>query len=275
LQGYMLNGLADYKMELVPFAYEDINWDDPKSFVTPFPRRTGNTFADVCLNAWLDNLKLLPPNINRLVWTTLQGDLMTRVRRHCGSVSLLDALQNPLPNLNFLDRLRVGRELRNHVLEEDALWHKAAQVLRNDRFNDINPLKQNAANGEKWSVKLVELKDKYGSVQLKDMTQRAMYWLSVDQILPRPSPFRDRLSINHEVDWKWVDTQKLFMESSMMAFQWRSSHGKLFGRSDLYKFNYVADQICDLCGAEKQNIEHIYLQCPRIQSLFKNFERLF
>jgi hypothetical protein len=116
-------------------------------------------------------------------------------------------------------------------------------------------------------------KDKYGSVQLKDMTQRAMYWVSVDQILPRPSPFRDRLSINHDVDWKWVDTQKLFMESSMMAFQWRSSHGKLFGRSNLYKFNYVADQICDLCGAEKQNIEHIYLQCPRIQSLFKNFER--
>jgi hypothetical protein len=95
-----------------------------------------------------------------------------------------------------------------------------------------------------------------------------MYWLSVDQILPRPSPFRVRYSI----DWTWVDSQKLFTESYMQAFLWRSTHGKLYGRSDLYRFGYTQDETCDNCNHPRQTTEHLFLQCPPVLSLITQFE---
>jgi hypothetical protein len=42
-------------------------------------------------------------------------------------------------------------------------------------------------------------------------------------------PFR----VGYDIDWTWVDSQKLFTESYMQAFLWRSTHGKLYGRSNL------------------------------------------
>jgi hypothetical protein len=95
-----------------------------------------------------------------------------------------------------------------------------------------------------------------------------MYWLSVDQILPQPSPFR----VRYDIDWTWVDSQKLFTESYMQAFQWRSTHGKLYGRSNLYRFWYTQDQTCDNCNHPRQTTKHLFLQCPPVLSLITQFE---
>jgi hypothetical protein len=255
------------------FRFNDINWEDPRSFVTQFPKRTGDSFAEACLNAWLDNLKLLQPSMDSLLWPILKGDLQTRVRRQCPRTSLLEALQATPPELNFLDRFRVSSEIRAYLNEEDNLRGKAAQDLRRDRFKDVNPLARTAVTETRWTDKISELQAKYEGKTLKDMDQRAMYWLSVDQILPRPSPFRERVEARHLVDWKWTDGLKLFTESHMQAFYWRSTHGKLYGRSNLFRFNYVDDPRCNMCSAEKQNAEHIFRACPRIQILFKNFEK--
>jgi hypothetical protein len=92
---------------------------------------------------------------------------------------------------------------------------------------------------------------------LKDFTsQREYYWLSVDQILPKPGPFRQRLDL--DLDWKRVDNLKLFASSSMQAFMWRSTHGKLYGQSELFRFNYVMEPDCHFCGHQKQNIVHVF-----------------
>jgi hypothetical protein len=107
---------------------------------------------------------------------------------------------------------------------------------------------------------------------LKDFTsQREYYWLSVDQILPKPGPFRQRLDL--DLDWKRVDNLKLFASSSMQAFMWRSTHGKLYGQSELFRFNYVMEPDCHFCGHQKQNIVHVFTKCPRIQGPFANFRR--
>jgi hypothetical protein len=97
----------------------------------------------------------------------------------------------------------------------------------------------------------------------------------VDQILPRPNPFRQRLTEKYGTNWAKVDYMKIFTSSSMQAFQWRSTHNKLYGRSDLLRFDYVLDPKCHFCGDLKQNIEHVYLHCPRIQGLFANFHRQY
>jgi hypothetical protein len=54
---------------------------------------------------------------------------------------------------------------------------------------------------------------------------------------------------------------------------WRSTHGKLYGQSDLFRFKYVIDPNCNFCGHQKQNIVHIFTSCPSIQGLFANFGR--
>jgi hypothetical protein len=52
-------------------------------------------------------------------------------------------------------------------------------------------------------------------------------------------------------------------------------HNQIYGRSDLYRFNYIMDPNCEFCGAKKQKLEHIYIECPQIQGLFANFEKQF
>jgi hypothetical protein len=118
-------------------------------------------------------------------------------------------------------------------------------------------------------IKIYDRKFKYGTKQIRYLDQRQMYWLSVDQFLLRPSPFRVRYDIN----WTWVDSQKLFTESYMQAFQWRRTHGKLYGCSDLYRFGYTQDQTCDNCNHPRQTTKHLFLQCPPVLSLIHKFRK--
>jgi hypothetical protein len=69
-----------------------------------------------------------------------------------------------------------------------------------------------------------------------------------------------------------VDSQKLFTESYMLAFLWRSTHGKLYGRSDLYRFGYTQDETCDNCNHPRQTTEHLFLECPPVLILITQFE---
>jgi hypothetical protein len=145
-----------------------------------------------------------------------------------------------------------------------------AQLVRKQRFQHLLPLPATPANAEASRLKEEELASKYSTKRLRDFTsQHEYYWLSLDQILPRPSPFRQRL----DLDWKRVDGLKLFASSSMQAFMWRSTHGKLYGQSDLFQFKYVIDPNCNFCGHQKQNIGHVFTSCPCIQGLFANFAR--
>jgi hypothetical protein len=59
----------------------------------------------------------------------------------------------------------------------------------------------------------------------------------------------------------------------MQAFMWRSTHGKLYGQSDLFRFKYVTDPDCNFCGHQKQNIVRVFTSCPCIQGLFAIFAR--
>jgi hypothetical protein len=73
-----------------------------------------------------------------------------------------------------------------------------------------------------------QLKFKYGNKSLLDQkTQRGIYWLSIDQIIPPPLIFRDNLTCKFNMEWEKVDRIKIFSDSKMQAFQLRSTHGKL------------------------------------------------
>jgi hypothetical protein len=61
-------------------------------FITPFPKQPGTTFADTCLNAWLDNLKLLDLNMVSLAWPLLRGELQLKFKSEFSRATLLEGL---------------------------------------------------------------------------------------------------------------------------------------------------------------------------------------
>jgi hypothetical protein len=176
----------------------------------------------------------------------------------------------------FLDKLTIHGQVAKYISNIDTTWQKEGHAVRKARFKHLLPTPWTPPNYTRWEDKMSILNLKYGAKKLKDFpTQRALYWLSVDQILPRPQPFRQRIQEEHGIDWHAVDKLKLFASSKMQAYIWRSTHGKLFGRSDLFRFNYVLDAHCGWCNNKKQSIEHIYTACPRIQGIFSNFNRQY
>jgi hypothetical protein len=94
------------------FLFNDINWGEPRSFITPFPKQTGTTFADTCLNAWLDNLKLLDLNMDSLAWPLLRGELQLKFKSQFSRATLLEALSNQVSGLNFLEQLGARKQLQ-------------------------------------------------------------------------------------------------------------------------------------------------------------------
>ena len=81
------------------------------------------------------------------------------------------------------------------------------------------------------------------------------------------------LEISHDMNWEVADKLKLFNDSKMQSFMWRSKHGTLYARKDLKRFQYIQEQNCEQCIAPIQNVIHVYTECPRYQLLFANLEQ--
>jgi hypothetical protein len=115
---------------------------------------------------------------------------------------------------------------------------------------------------------------KYGGMKLTYLrSQKNIYWLYADQIIPSKYIFRDKVKKNYEQDWRKIDSSKLYIQACMESFQWRSAHGKLYARRDRIKFVYKQEANCIYCYEPQQTIEHLYTKCGRTQIHFKNFKK--
>jgi hypothetical protein len=206
-------------------------------------------------------------DLTSLAWPLLSSELKAKIKLRCPGATCIDALAKSLKGHNYLERHSVSKAF-SKIIDDEPRWPLDAHLVQKQRFQHLLPLPATPTNADPWRLKEEELASKYGTKRPRDFTsQREYYWLSLDQILPRPSPFRQRL----DLDWKGVDGLKLFSSSSMQAFMWRSTHGKLYGQSDLFRFKYVIDP--DFCVHQKQNIVDLFTNCPCIQGLFANFGR--
>ena len=61
----------------------------------------------------------------------------------------------------------------------------------------------------------------------------------------------------------------------MLAFQWRSSHGKLFANKHFHAMGIKQTASCGYCEEESQSLGHLFLKCISIQQLFACFEKQF
>jgi hypothetical protein len=85
-------------------------------------------------------------------------------------------------------------------------------------------------------------------------SQRQLYWLNIAYVVPKSHPF----CCQYDIDWKKVDRIKISNYSKQQAFGWRSTHGKLYGNKDFFRFWLKQSGKCGYCDDPRQSVEHLY-----------------
>jgi hypothetical protein len=123
-------------------------------------------------------------------WTILTGKIKDKLHRICPNASLLEVTNRQVSKLNFLKRISTSAICNKYLSNTRA---EEAQHLWNDMFKQL--LLAPKSNKDLWTEKKDMLMRKYGGKRFQNMSShREIYWLWVDQIVPRPNPFRQRLT---------------------------------------------------------------------------------
>jgi hypothetical protein len=83
---------------------------------------------------------------------------------------------------------------------------------------------------------------------------KSIIWLNLAYVVPKCHPFRCK----YDIDWKKVDRIKISNYSKQQAFGWRSTHGKLYGNKDFFRFRVKQSGKCGYCDNPRQSVEHLY-----------------
>jgi hypothetical protein len=89
------------------FRKDDMDWENPATYATPFPRTDGSEFVDSCLDAWTDSLRLLKLDRASLAWPLLKEELKAKVKLKCPAATCNDVLAKDLGGDSPLSKWRV------------------------------------------------------------------------------------------------------------------------------------------------------------------------
>ena len=107
-------------------------------------------------------------------------------------------------------------------------------------------------------------------------TLKSIYRLHIDHIITPVHPFRSKIDLEYgPQDWTSIDKEKISIYSRQQAFQWRSTHGKLYGNKQYCGMKVKPIPDCSYCDEKSQSISHLYLECPYTKQLFACFEKQF
>jgi hypothetical protein len=118
----------------------------------------------------------------------------------------------------------------------------------------------------------MEIRETYCNKGVLDISsQSQLYWLNLAYVVPKSHPFRCK----YDIDWKKVYRIKISNYSKQQAFGWRSTHGKLYGNKDFFRFGVKQSGKCGYCDNPRQSAEHLFTECTYLQRLFACFECKF
>jgi hypothetical protein len=243
-------------------AFEDnfhkIDWEDEATFRTPFPpvkKKHIPSFGDLCITAWSDLLYLLPEEPFGLLWPQLEGDLQDIVKQTRPKLTIIEAHQEEWDDLTFVGRagLPLAVAAVNNNLND--IWRKQRIRVRNTIGNGTSCIhwkKENDVDmAESQPPAELALQERYNHNIMQLKTQKQLYWLAVDQMVPLRHNFRETLTEDYAQCWKTLDNLKIHTQSVMEAFSWRSMHGKLYARKDLKLYKFISDPT--VCTAMRTN----------------------
>jgi hypothetical protein len=199
----------------------------------------------------------LAPDWGGLLWPRLNPlkKLMTLERKKSPKLTIKDAKYYNWEGYNFLDKAALTKKAAKVYISLDSEWEKQREAVRKKICQNLN--------GKKWKKpkpsheqeeQATALLTKYGEKKLTDLqSQKKMYWLLTDQIIPSPHNFRAKVKEKHEQDWKKINLSKLYIQACMESFQWHSAYGKMYARRDLVRFNYTQEAKCIYYGFYKDS----------------------
>ena len=263
-----------------------INWKSQAALHTVRDDHKVEGFLGVCVSEWYRTIALLNPQGTAIVWPYIKNkSLSTILKKKCPNLNFYNT--HILPDtLNFLEKAQVKAALKDAESQLRFKWNQVRYEGKHILQKDLNCTKWSKPKYDKnWEplpigegrVKDHELslQDQLNGLQPSNLcTQKIIYWLHVNHIIPPPQPFRTRMDNElGSTDWKKIDKTKISLYSRLIAFMWRSSHGKLYGNKDFHRMGIKGSQKCHYCAEEVQTTKHLYLECNHIQKLFACFER--
>ena len=270
------------------FQEPGVDWKSASALSSVRSLHWVDGFAGKCVTEWYRTAALLENEGNALLWPYVQtASVANMLRRKCPTLTFDKANLNLPSSLNFLESGQVKAAIpsaRKALQKQiDFISFKGKQTLHKD------------LNCVKWSKPIYEkdgtqrelgagrLKDHVMWLQSKDLgtnssltSLKSIYSLHIDHIITPVHPFRSRIDVEYgPQDWTSIDKQKISTYSRQQAFQWRSTHGKLYGNKQFCGMKVKAKPDCGYCSEKSQTIDHLYLECPYTKQLFACFEKQF
>ena len=271
------------------FEEPGVNWKSVNALASVRSLHLVGGFAGMCVTEWYRTVALLESESNALLWPYIQAaPIATMLKRKCPDLTF-DEADLKLPNaLNFLENRQVKAAIPNakqqFSKQKDLVAFKGKQTLHKD------------LNCVKWSKPAYErdgTRRELGAGRQKDHTYwlqaqllgtnltslctlKSIYWLHIDHIIPPVHPFRSKIDLDYgPQDWTAIDKEKISTYSRQQAFQWRSTHGKLYGNKQFCGMKVKPIPDCSYCDEKSQSVSHLYLECPYTKQLFACFEKQF
>jgi hypothetical protein len=246
------------------------------SFRTLFPKLCGEEYSTECAYACSASLFLTKVDYEGLLWPRLSGAHMQLAKKKLPKTTLKNASDEEWSGLNFLEKAGMKAASRIMFSTLNDTYAEEQQSVRNNIAKNVSSDQWTKTASINQQQKKDGLLTKYGGLSLVDLdSKKKKYWLYVDQLIPPCHKFRQYIEDEYEQDWAKIDGRKMFTQSKMESFQWRVYHGKLYARKDLLRFGSTQDSKCNYCDEELQSVKNLYLSCPRISVLFKNFEKQY
>jgi hypothetical protein len=147
---------------------------------------------------------------------------MSLVRKKSPDLTIEDAKYYGWEGCNFLDKAALTEKAAKVYRSLDSEWAKQREAVRKkicqnlncDQWTNVNP-----SHGQEEQAAASQAK--YGEKKLTDLqSQKELYWLLTDQIIPSRHNFCAKITKEYEQDWK-----KSISQSYRYRPVWSPSNG--------------------------------------------------
>ena len=269
------------------FKEQGIDWKSESALATVRENHQISGFAGECVSEWYRTIALTSPSHVAHVWPYITNPTLSKtIKKKCPKLTFTEAQQELPNNLNFLEKAQVKAALPKAELYLSRIWEQVRYESKQSLQRNLNCIKWNKPRynkkGEVAPIGEGKVKDHQQWLEQQTLpssitslcTQRSIYWLHIKHIIPPTHPFRTKMNNElGQINWAKIDSFRISIYSRLQAFQWRSTHGKLYANRDLCRMGIKSEAKCNYCDQEQQTVRHLYMECQSSQKLFACFER--
>ena len=269
---------------------EGIDWKSPSALVTIRKNHGVEGFLGKCVDEYYKTVSLLPRiSEEAILWPYMQKPEVSNMLRRKSPNLTFEQAKLELPHvLNFLEKNQVRKGISqaetNLRKQKDHIAYESRKCIQADlncvkwqkpKYNSSGELREigmgRLRTHQEW-LNATRADQDFGYLN----SLRSLYRLHIDNIIPPPHPFRNKIDAEYgPQNWELVDKQCFSTYSKAQAFQWRSTHGKLYANKHFKAMGIKESSRCSFCEEESQTLNHLFIDCQTVKNLFACFEKKY